>query len=193
MHNTCSAKIEQKRKWYHISSATLKKKRFSSGDAIRTSRVSLSISKTNYVTHWFLFFFLAPAFEGRKEIWDALRGACYAIEQNDIDLAQSSKSVSFDSRAPFILPQFSIVPISHYHMALCWIATMSWAHAINCRFTLFLRPPISSTGNNLQSILDLISNRVPVILALQRSPPLIVNVIIMATKIRILRLHPHPP
>lgn len=34
---------------------------------------------------------LAPAFEGRKEIWDALRGACYAIEQNDFDLAQSSK------------------------------------------------------------------------------------------------------
>jgi hypothetical protein len=33
---------------------------------------------------------LAPAFDGRKEIWDALRGACYAIEQNDIDLAQSS-------------------------------------------------------------------------------------------------------
>ncbi|CAF0845625.1 unnamed protein product [Rotaria sordida] len=31
----------------------------------------------------------APAFEGRKEIWDALRGACYALEQNDIDLAQS--------------------------------------------------------------------------------------------------------
>lgn len=31
----------------------------------------------------------APAFEGRKEIWDALRGACYAVEQNDIDLAQS--------------------------------------------------------------------------------------------------------
>ena len=33
---------------------------------------------------------LAPAFEGRKEIWDALRGACFAIDQNDIDLAQSS-------------------------------------------------------------------------------------------------------
>jgi len=31
----------------------------------------------------------APAFEGRKEIWDALRGACYAIEQNDTNLAQS--------------------------------------------------------------------------------------------------------
>lgn len=31
----------------------------------------------------------APAFEGRKEIWDALRGTCYALEQNDIDLAQS--------------------------------------------------------------------------------------------------------
>lgn len=31
----------------------------------------------------------APAFEGRKEIWDALRGACFAVEQNDIDLAQS--------------------------------------------------------------------------------------------------------
>jgi hypothetical protein len=31
----------------------------------------------------------APAFDGRKEIWDALHGACYAIEQNDIDLAQS--------------------------------------------------------------------------------------------------------
>lgn len=39
-----------------------------------------------------IFFFctiLAPAFEGRKEIWDALRGACYALEQNDIELAQS--------------------------------------------------------------------------------------------------------
>lgn len=42
-----------------------------------------------------LCLFLAPAFEGRKEIWDALRGACYAIEQNDIDLAQSSKLVNF--------------------------------------------------------------------------------------------------
>ncbi|CAF3697066.1 unnamed protein product [Rotaria socialis] len=31
----------------------------------------------------------APAFDGRKEIWDALHGACYSIEQNDIDLAQS--------------------------------------------------------------------------------------------------------
>lgn len=37
--------------------------------------------------------FLAPAFDGRKEIWDALRGACSAIEQNDIDLAQSSKRI----------------------------------------------------------------------------------------------------
>ncbi len=41
------------------------------------------------------FNFLAPAFDGRKEIWDALRGACYAIEQNDIDLAQSSKNFQF--------------------------------------------------------------------------------------------------
>ncbi|CAF0768225.1 unnamed protein product [Adineta ricciae] len=31
----------------------------------------------------------APAFEGRKEIWDALRGACFAVDQSDIDLAQS--------------------------------------------------------------------------------------------------------
>jgi hypothetical protein len=42
-------------------------------------------------------FILAPAFEGRKEIWDALRGACYAIEQNDTNLAQSSKSNHFFS------------------------------------------------------------------------------------------------
>ena len=41
------------------------------------------------------FFFLAPAFEGRKEIWDALRGACFAVEQNDIDLAQSSRNTIF--------------------------------------------------------------------------------------------------
>jgi hypothetical protein len=41
--------------------------------------------------HLLDLFILAPAFEGRKEIWDALRGACYAIEQNDTNLAQSSK------------------------------------------------------------------------------------------------------
>lgn len=44
---------------------------------------------------------LAPAFEGRKEIWDALRGTCYAIEQNDVDLAQSSR-VSSSRKSPHL-------------------------------------------------------------------------------------------
>ncbi|CAF1453110.1 unnamed protein product, partial [Didymodactylos carnosus] len=35
------------------------------------------------------FWDTAPSFEGRKEIWDALHGGVYAIEQNDYDLAQS--------------------------------------------------------------------------------------------------------
>jgi predicted alpha/beta hydrolase len=52
------------------------------------------VIKWNAWTHVSKLFILAPAFEGRKEIWDALRGACYAIEQNDVDLAQSSKSNS---------------------------------------------------------------------------------------------------
>jgi len=51
--------------------------------------------KSSNITFQIFSYFLAPAFDGRKEIWDALRGACYAIEQNDIDLAQSSKSKLF--------------------------------------------------------------------------------------------------
>ena len=31
----------------------------------------------------------APAFEGRKEIWDALKAAAYAAEANDHELAQA--------------------------------------------------------------------------------------------------------
>ena len=35
------------------------------------------------------FWDTAPAFDGRKEIWDALRAACNAIEQDDFELAQA--------------------------------------------------------------------------------------------------------
>ncbi|RWS07286.1 ubiquitin domain-containing protein 2-like protein [Dinothrombium tinctorium] len=35
------------------------------------------------------FWETAPAFEGRKEIWDALKAAAYASENNDYDLAQA--------------------------------------------------------------------------------------------------------
>ncbi|XP_030058756.1 ubiquitin domain-containing protein 1 [Microcaecilia unicolor] len=35
------------------------------------------------------FWDTAPAFEGRKEIWDALKAAAYAIEANDLELAQA--------------------------------------------------------------------------------------------------------
>ncbi|XP_066277847.1 ubiquitin domain-containing protein 1-like isoform X2 [Branchiostoma lanceolatum] len=35
------------------------------------------------------FWDTAPAFEGRKEIWDALRAACNAVESNDHELAQA--------------------------------------------------------------------------------------------------------
>ncbi|RWS30716.1 ubiquitin domain-containing protein 2-like protein [Leptotrombidium deliense] len=35
------------------------------------------------------FWETAPAFEGRKEIWDALKAAAYASESNDYDLAQA--------------------------------------------------------------------------------------------------------
>ncbi|XP_032806711.1 ubiquitin domain-containing protein 2-like isoform X1 [Petromyzon marinus] len=35
------------------------------------------------------FWDTAPAFEGRKEIWDALRAAAYAFECSDYDLAQA--------------------------------------------------------------------------------------------------------
>ena len=31
----------------------------------------------------------APAFEGRKEIWDALKAAAHAFESNDHELAQA--------------------------------------------------------------------------------------------------------
>ncbi|PRD23177.1 UNVERIFIED_CONTAM: Ubtd2 [Trichonephila clavipes] len=35
------------------------------------------------------FWDTAPAFEGRKEIWDALKAAAYAAETNDYALAQA--------------------------------------------------------------------------------------------------------
>jgi hypothetical protein len=35
------------------------------------------------------FWDTAPAFEGRKEIWDALRAAAQAFESNDHELAQA--------------------------------------------------------------------------------------------------------
>lgn len=35
------------------------------------------------------FWDTAPAFDGRKEIWDALRAAALAAECNDLELAQA--------------------------------------------------------------------------------------------------------
>lgn len=35
------------------------------------------------------FWDTAPAFEGRKEIWDALKAAAYALETGDHSLAQA--------------------------------------------------------------------------------------------------------
>lgn len=35
------------------------------------------------------FWDTAPSYEGRKEIWEALRGACEAFEKGDYDLAQA--------------------------------------------------------------------------------------------------------
>ena len=65
-------------------------------------------------------FVLAPAFEGRKEIWDALRGACYAIEQNDINLAQSSQSLPsrWILRFPFVILVINCANISLPHGTL---------------------------------------------------------------------------
>ena len=34
------------------------------------------------------FWDTAPIYEGRKEIWDALRAACQAVEESDFELAQ---------------------------------------------------------------------------------------------------------
>ena len=35
------------------------------------------------------FWETAPVYEGRKEIWDALRAACEAVEEEDFELAQA--------------------------------------------------------------------------------------------------------
>ncbi len=35
------------------------------------------------------FWETAPVYEGRKEIWDALRAACEAVEEGDFELAQA--------------------------------------------------------------------------------------------------------
>ena len=35
------------------------------------------------------FWDTAPAFEGRREIWDALKAAALAIESNEYDMAQA--------------------------------------------------------------------------------------------------------
>ena len=35
------------------------------------------------------FWDTSPSFEGKKEVWEALRGACEAVEQGDYELAQA--------------------------------------------------------------------------------------------------------
>ncbi|KAH7979395.1 hypothetical protein HPB49_009313 [Dermacentor silvarum] len=58
------------------------------------------------------FWDTAPAFEGRKEIWDALKAAAYAAETNDFTLAQAiidGANISLpNGTPPFATPTLSI-------------------------------------------------------------------------------------
>lgn len=71
------------------------------------------------------FWDTAPAFEGRKEIWDALKAAAYAAETNDFTLAQA-----IIDGANISLPNASSCYQGH-----CWTATTSWATGTSCPCT----------------------------------------------------------
>ncbi|KAG5844254.1 hypothetical protein ANANG_G00160430 [Anguilla anguilla] len=68
------------------------------------------------------FWDTAPAFEGRKEIWDALKAAAHAFESNDHELAQAildGASITLphacshnDRAAPCYLPEKTAVSVS---------------------------------------------------------------------------------
>lgn len=122
--------------------------------------------------------YLAPAFDGRKEIWDALRGACYALEQNDNDLAQSSKIPSLiNSFFHPLIFQLSIVLISPFHTVLYSIVMMNLVHVINYQSMFSRHQRISSMVNNHRLILMVIMNPVVVRSISLFLPSLIVNVI----------------
>lgn len=59
------------------------------------------------------FWDTAPAFEGRKEIWDALRAATAAAETTDFQLAQAildGANISVPNGRQFILFVLKIIP-----------------------------------------------------------------------------------
>jgi len=63
------------------------------------------------------FWETAPAFEGRKEIWDALKAAACALENNDYELAQAIVDGAIISlpngilRTKFSIPLFALLNI----------------------------------------------------------------------------------
>ncbi|CAO2586388.1 Ubiquitin domain-containing protein 2 [Lemmus lemmus] len=46
------------------------------------------------------FWDTAPAFEGRKEVWDALKAAAHAFESNDHELAQCYNELGHQRQLP---------------------------------------------------------------------------------------------
>lgn len=56
------------------------------------------------------FWDTAPAFDGRKEIWDALRAAAVAVELNDLEMAQA-----IVDGACITLPHGEIHACAHTH------------------------------------------------------------------------------
>ena len=62
------------------------------------------------------FWDTAPAFDGRKEIWDALRAAALAAECNDLELAQA-----IVDGACITLPHGMKTPTGTYKHTMCVI------------------------------------------------------------------------
>uniref|UniRef100_A0A090X8J2 Putative ubiquitin domain-containing protein n=1 Tax=Ixodes ricinus TaxID=34613 RepID=A0A090X8J2_IXORI len=84
------------------------------------------------------FWDTAPAFEGRKEIWDALKAAAYAAETSDFTLAQAI----IDGANNFNFPT-----------GRCWTATTNSATATSCPCTALSRAdqPWSEDASDAES------------------------------------------
>ena len=68
------------------------------------------------------FWETAPAYEGRREIWDALRAAAEAAEEEDYELAQAivtGANVSLPTGALRVCPTFSDICNCQLHLRLC--------------------------------------------------------------------------
>lgn len=100
------------------------------------------------------FWETAPSYEGKKEIWDALRAAATAAEANDFVLAQAILDgagiyipsgmfiITLNTKVEMLTSPFNVYTVFYKSQEVYKMHTMSWVTATKCQFTVF---PVQAT------------------------------------------------